>query len=68
MKKLRILQGACVEHWMDKRRREHKPIECTGNYIRIPAKAWVVFQEFKNKHSGKRQTLAEANKEFEGRM
>lgn len=64
MKKLRVLQGAEVEHWMDKRIREHQSLACRGNYIKIPAKAWVVFQEFKNKHSGKRQTLAEANREF----
>ena len=43
MKKLRVLQGACVEHWLDKRRREHTPIECGGNYIKIPAEAWVAF-------------------------
>lgn len=62
---MKVLTGATVEHWLDKRKREHKPIACEGNYIRIPAKAWVEFQKLKNKCSGKRMTLAEANKEFE---
>lgn len=64
MKRIRILQGACVEHWLDKRIREHKSTSCSGNYIKIPAEAWVKFQELKNKYLGKKQSLAEANRKY----
>ncbi len=55
-----------TEHWMDKRMRENKPIALEGNYIRIPAKAWVAFQDMKNRQSGRHQSLYEANKAYEG--
>lgn len=65
MKRLKVLQGAEVEHWLTKRKREKKPIACPGNYIRIPAAAWVEFQKLRNRATGKRLTLAEASKAFE---
>lgn len=65
MKCIRVLQGAQVEHWLDRYKREHRNINLPGNYIRIPAKAWIVFQEIRNKAGGKRKTLFEQNKEFE---
>lgn len=67
MKRLKILHGAQTEHWLDKRLRQHRPISCPGNYIKIPAKAWVKFQEIRNKASGKRKSIYEQNKEYEGR-
>lgn len=53
-----------TEHWMDRRLREKKPIILEGNLIRIPAKAFVKLQEFKNAHSTKRQSLHEAHLEY----
>lgn len=67
MKRQRVLQGAQTEHWLDRYQREHRKINLSGNYIRIPAKAWVKFQEIRNKASGKRKSLYEQNKEYEGR-
>lgn len=67
MRKIRVLQGAEVKHWLDKRLDEHKPIACEGNYIRIPASAWVKLQEIRNKAGGQRKSLFEQNQEFEGR-
>lgn len=65
MKTNRVIQGSIMEHWLDRYKREGRKIACAGNYIRIPAEAWVAFQQIKNKASGKHQTLAEANREFE---
>lgn len=65
MKKFKVLQGAEVKHWLDKRLAEHKPISCPGNYIRIPASAWVKFQEIRNRAGGKHKSLFEQNQEFE---
>lgn len=65
MKRIKILQGACVEHWMDKRIREGKSIALPGNYIRIPAKAFIEFQKLKNETSHSKQSLYEANREWE---
>lgn len=65
MKRLKVLQGIETEHWLDKRIREHKPINCPGNYIRIPAAAWIEFQKIRNKASGKRMSLYEASREYE---
>lgn len=55
-----------TEHWMDRRIREGKSIILEGNFIRIPAKAFVEFQKIKNKSSGKNQSLFEANQEYLG--
>lgn len=77
MSKLKVYSGIGVEHWLDKALREKMPwetnehnkrsIACPGNYIRIPAKAWVAFQELKNKASGKQQSLYDASREYESK-
>lgn len=54
-----------TEHWMDKALREKRPINMEGNYIRISADAFVKMQEFKNRHSKKKQSLYEANLEYQ---
>lgn len=68
MKKLKVLQGAETEHWLDKMVRERRPIACAGNYIRISADNMVKLQQYKNKLTGKRQSLVEASQEFEEGM
>lgn len=65
MRRIKVLQGTQTEHWLDRYKREHRKINCEGNYIRIPAAAWVQFQKLKNKYSGRQETLVEANAEFE---
>lgn len=65
MSKLKTYDGHGVEHWLDKARREHKDIRCGGNYIKIPASAWVKIQQYRNRVSGKKQTLYEANEDYE---
>lgn len=54
-----------IEHWMDKALTEKRPINMEGNYIRIPAEAFVKMQEFKNRHSKKKLSLYEANLAYE---
>lgn len=62
---MKVLTGATVEHWLDKRIREHKPIACEGNYIRIPADALVKFQELRNKGQKKKLSLIEQQRQWE---
>lgn len=62
---MKILTGAIVEHWMDKRRREHKSIICRGNYIRVPAEMFVKFQEIRNKGKKKKLSLIEQQRKWE---
>lgn len=62
---MRAIQGAVVEHWLDKRIRERKPINCRGNYIRIPAKALVLFQEIRNKGQNQKLSLIEQQRQWE---
>lgn len=67
MSRLKVFSGIGVEHWLDRYKREHRSFACPGNYIRIPAKAWIAFQEVRNKASGKRQSLYDVNREFESK-
>lgn len=55
-----------TEHWTEKVKRGERTYNLKGarNYIRIPARAFVIFQQFKNSCSGKKQSLYEANKSF----
>lgn len=62
---MKILTGATVEHWLDKRIREHKPIACPGNYIRIPANVIVKFQEIRNYGRKKKLSLIEQQRQWE---
>lgn len=62
---MKILSGATVEHWIDRRQRLHQPIACKGNYIRIPANALIKFQEIRNKNQKKKLSLIEQQKQWE---
>lgn len=57
-----------TEHWTEKVKRKERTYNLKGarNYIRIPAKAFVIFQQFKNSCSGKKQSLYEASESFQG--
>jgi len=67
MSRLKTYEGHGVEHWTDRYKHEGCSVNLPGNYIRIPAKAWVLFQKIKNKASGRRQSLYDASREYEGR-
>lgn len=62
---MKILAGAVVEHWLDRRKREHKPISCPGNYIRIPADVIVRFQAIRNQGAKKKLSLIEQQRQWE---
>lgn len=62
---MKILTGATVEYWLDKRKREGKPIACPGNYIRIPADILVKFQEIRNRGQKKKLSLIEQQRQWE---
>lgn len=55
-----------TEHWTEQVKRGERAYNLKGaqNYIRILAAVFVQFQEFKNKCSGKKQSLYQANKEY----
>ena len=55
--------GATTEHWMDKRLREHKPINCEGNLIRMSAAVLLMLHNEKMRLLGQHQTLSEASEE-----
>lgn len=50
--KLKEVQGAVTEHWMDRRLRLHQPINLPDNVIRITATALVKMNEYRNKLLG----------------
>jgi len=62
---MKVLAGAAVEHWLDKRKREKKPIVCEGNYIRIPANVLVEFQKIRNQGQKKKLSLIEQQRLWE---
>lgn len=62
---MKVLAGAAVEYWIDKRKREGKPIACEGNYIRIPANVLVEFQKIRNQGQKKKLSLIEQQRLWE---
>lgn len=57
------IMGAITEHWMNKRLRLHKPINLTGNLIKISAEDLLILHEYKNKLLGIEKSIAEASEE-----
>lgn len=63
-----------TEHWLDRALREKWPweskeprraIACPGNYIKIPAKALIIFQQIRNKGKKRKLSLIEQQREWE---
>lgn len=57
--------GSVTEHWMDKKIRLGKPINCPGNLIKISAEDFIKMQEYKNHILGMNIPLVEASQQGE---
>ena len=64
---MRTIQGATIEHWMDKRIREHKSINDPTNLIRISASDIIKLIDYKNSLLGTTKSILEESKDYEER-
>ena len=57
------INGAVTEHWMDKRLRQHKPINYPTNLIRISAPDLLILHQYKNELLGESKSLVDASED-----